>query len=90
MVHARKKKGGASCYLVSPEIDMNQALAFSKEDLHSLCDYGLYNAVIAGYLIQSMRNAGFQKKSIEKAFQGLHTAFDTLSAQEAEEVFRKF
>lgn len=50
MMHARKKQDGASCYLVSPGMDMNQALAFSKEDLHSLCDYGLYNAVIAGYL----------------------------------------
>lgn len=71
-------------------IDMNQALAFSKEDLNSLCDYGLYNAVIAGYLIEAMRIAGFKEKDIRKAFRGLSAAFDTVSAEEAKDIYWKF
>lgn len=71
-------------------IDMNQALSFSKEDLNSLCDYGLYNAVIAGYLIEAMRIAGFKENDIGKAFRGLSTAFDTVSAEEAKDIYWKF
>ena len=71
-------------------IYMNQALAFSKEDLNSLCDYGLYNAVMAGYLIEAMQIAGFQRNSIEKALSGLNGAFDVISAHEAEGIYRKF
>lgn len=71
-------------------IDMNQALAFSKEDLNSLCDYGLCNAVIAGYLIEAMRIAGFKEKDIRKAFQGLSAAFNTVSAEDAKDIYWKF
>ena len=71
-------------------IDINQALAFSKEDLNSLCDYGLYNSTIAGYLIEAMRIAGFEEKDIRKAFRGLSTAVDTVSAEEAKDIYWKF
>lgn len=68
-------------------IDINQAFAFSKEDLNSLCDYGLYNSTIAGYLIEAMRIAGFKEMDIGKAFRGLRAAFDTVSAEEAKDIF---
>lgn len=71
-------------------IDINQALIFSKEDLNSLCDFGLYNSVIAGYLIEAMLIAGFRRNSIEKALSGLNGALDVISAHEAEGIYRKF
>lgn len=72
------------------KLNFNQICELTKEDLAEICDCGLYNAVISGYLIQAMRNAGFQKKSINKALRGLQTAFDFTSAEEAEEICRKF
>ena len=71
-------------------IDLKQALAFSKEDLNSLCDYGLYNSIIAGYLIDAMLSAGLQRNSIAKARSGLNGAVDVISAHEAEGIYRKF
>ena len=71
-------------------IDIDQAFAFSKEDLNSICDYGLYNSTIAGYLIEAMRIAGFKEKDIRKAFLGLSAAFDTVSAKEEKDLCWKF
>lgn len=62
----------------------------TKDDLARICDSGCYNAAIGGYLIQAMRNAGFKEKDIGKVIVGLKTALDFTSAEEAEEICRKF
>lgn len=55
-----------------------------------LCDTGVYNGVIRGYLIAAMQNAGFEHEKISNALKGLEIAFDEKTAAEAAEIDRKF
>ena len=43
-----------------------------------------------GYCIRAMENAGFDEEHIKSAVRGMHQAFDELTEEEAEEVYRKW
>lgn len=48
------------------------------------------NDACMGYCIRAMENAGFDEEHIRSAVRGMHQAFDELTKEEAEEVYRKW
>jgi hypothetical protein len=48
------------------------------------------NGVCCGYLVRAMENAGFDREHIMSAVRGMHQAFDELTIEEAESVWRKW
>lgn len=48
------------------------------------------NEACMGYLIRAMEIAGFDEEHIRSAVRGMHQAFDELTEEEAEEVYRKW
>lgn len=48
------------------------------------------NDACHGYLIRAMENAGFDREHILSAIRGLHQAFDELTVEEAESLWRKW
>ena len=48
------------------------------------------NSACLGYCIRAMENAGFDEEHIKSAVRGMHQAFDELTEEEAEEVYRKW
>lgn len=43
-----------------------------------------------GYCIAAMQNAGFSREEIKRVMRGMHGAFDELTVEEAESVWRKW
>lgn len=48
------------------------------------------NEACMGYLVRAMENAGFDHEHIVTAVRGMHWAFDELTVEEAESVWRKW
>lgn len=48
------------------------------------------NGACMGYLIRAMENAGFDEEHIRSAVRGMKVAFDELTEEEAEAVWRKW
>lgn len=48
------------------------------------------NDACMGYCIRAMEIAGFDEEHIRSAVRGMHQAFDELTEEEAEEVYRKW
>lgn len=48
------------------------------------------NEACYGYCIRAMENAGFDHEHIVTAVRGMHRAFDELTVEEAESVWRKW
>lgn len=45
------------------------------------------NDAVRGYVILAMKELGFKKEDIEKVVDELHYTFDTVSEQQAEQVY---
>lgn len=55
-----------------------------EDQRHAICDTGVFNATIRGYMIAGMQAAGFDRKQIRDAILGLGYVLDTMTAAEAE------
>lgn len=67
---------------------LSQALGVPKEVRYKLCDMGYYNDAMKGYMIAGMRKMGFAEAEIRKAVLGMRSAYDELTAEEAEKVYQ--
>lgn len=57
---------------------------------YDLCDYGILNDVIRGYLIAAMQDAGFSRDEVRKALLNLAHEFDQLDSNDAEKIYKEF
>lgn len=57
---------------------------------YKVLDSGFYNECIKGYCIQAMKNAGYDRESINDVLEGLRWALDEKTASEAASVYRAF
>lgn len=61
-----------------------------KREAYRLCDYGVLNDVIGGYLIAAMQSAKFDRDDIPVALICLAHELDELSSDDAEKIYENF
>ena len=67
-----------------------QPTDISQERIDSLCDAGLYNNAIKGYLIAAAKTANLPSSKIVDLLQALNLCFDDFSKVDAEKIFKDF
>ena len=65
----------------------NIARSLTEEERFHIFSMGYYNNAVRGYLIEALNNAGFKKKEINRALEGLSEALSEHSPKEAEEIY---
>lgn len=65
------------------------ARGLSEEERFHIFSMGYYNCAVKGYLMEGLKNAGFNQKDINKALDGLCEAMSEYSPKEAEEIYIK-
>lgn len=64
--------------------------ALSEDDMFKLFDSGVFNKVLAGYLIKAMIYSGFKREDVLKAERRLFEVLDYTSAKAAKKKFEIF
>lgn len=54
-----------------------------EEELNAMVDTGMFNSVIEGYLIATLRSMDCSNPDIQEAVRALHRIFDDMDAAEA-------
>lgn len=79
-----------AAYVLLKERRIKELSKMSNEDKMLLCDIGVYNDTIAGYMIAALRNSGYGESDIQGAVIALQKAFDDYNAEEATEIYHKW
>jgi hypothetical protein len=61
-----------------------------RDNIDFLCNSGLYNFAIRGYLITAAECAGFTKEQTEQLLRGLKQAFTLKDKRQAEETYYNY
>ena len=54
-----------------------------EDEINAMADTGMFNSVIEGYLIATLRSLNCSNPDIQKAVRALHRIFDSMDAAEA-------
>ena len=63
------------------------ARSLSEEERFHIFSMGYFNCAVKGYLMEGMKYAGFNRKEIDSALEGLCEAMSDYSPKEAEEIY---
>ena len=71
---------------MTPE-QMNNLLmtmaAKPEEELNAMVDTGMFNSIITGYLVATLKSLDYKTEDIQAAARELHCIFDEMDAAEA-------
>lgn len=54
-----------------------------EEELNAMVDTGMFNSIIAGYLVATLKSLDYKTEDIQAAAQELHRIFDEMDASAA-------
>lgn len=72
------------------KITWEELVRMSDEELNEICDCGMFNEAIGGYLILAMQEASFDREDIAKALSHMPFILEDFSAADATAALRKF
>ena len=58
-------------------------VAKPEEELNAMVDTGMFNSIIAGYLVGTLKSLDYKTEDIQAAARELHRIFDEMDATEA-------
>lgn len=54
-----------------------------EDEINAMADTGMFNSIIEGYLIATLRSLDYSDPDIQEAVRALHRLFDSMDAAEA-------
>lgn len=58
-------------------------MSTTEDEINAMTDAGMFNSVIEGYLIATLRSLDYSDPDIQEAVRALHRLFDSMDAAEA-------
>ena len=62
---------------------LQKMITTPEEELNAMVDTGMFNSIIAGYLVATLKSLDYKTGDIQEAVRALHRLFDDMDAAEA-------
>ena len=62
---------------------LQKMITTPEEELNAMVDTGMFNSVIAGYLVATLKSLDYKTEDIQAAARELHRIFDEMDASAA-------